>query len=81
MTDQGSLLPSPPTCDLSLTPDEYRLMADLLLEHLEANHLRDERLEGLVNRLYILAVRAVHPDAEPLLEDLSAQPAHHPAAE
>ncbi|OLV16964.1 hypothetical protein BOO71_0010261 [Deinococcus marmoris] len=56
-------------------------MADLLLEHLEANNLRDERLEGLVNRLYVLAVRASHLDAQPSLEDRSAQPAHHPATD
>lgn len=81
MTDHGSLLPERPTCDLSLTPDDYRLMADLLLEHLEANNLRDERLEGLVNRLYVLAVRAGHPDAEPLLQGQSASSSTHPAAD
>lgn len=78
MTDHGSHLPARPACDLALTPDEYRLIADLLLEHLEAANLRDERLENLANRLYLLAVRAGHPDAERLLEapsvSVSAQP-------
>lgn len=81
MRDHGSPLPERPACDLSLTPDEYRLMADLLLEHLEVNNLHDERLEGLVNRLYVLAVRAGHPDAELLLQRLSANGSAHPATD
>lgn len=78
MSNHGSPLPARPPCDLALTPDEYRLIADLLLEHLESNQLRDERLEELANRLYVLAVRAGHPDAERLLQaplvSVSAQP-------
>lgn len=78
MTDPGSRWPARPPCDLALTPDEYRLIADLLLEHLEAAHLRDERLENLANRLYVLAVRAGHPDAERLLQApaVSGSPQH-----
>ncbi|OLV18946.1 hypothetical protein BOO71_0004243 [Deinococcus marmoris] len=56
-------------------------MADLLLEHLEVNNLRDGRLEDLVNRLYVLAVRASRHDAQPSLEDRSAQRAHYPATD
>ena len=39
------------------------MLADLLLGHLQANDLQDERLENLVNRLYVLAVRVV-PSSE-----------------
>lgn len=63
----GAACQHAPLC-LALTPDKYRLIADLLLEHLEATHLRDERLEDLANRLSVLAVRAGHTDAERLLQ-------------
>ena len=77
MTDHRSRLDDTLACDLHLTSDEYRLIADLLLEHLETKNLRDGRLEGLVNRLYVLAVRAGHPDAKLLLQESSARASHH----
>lgn len=81
MTDHRSRPTDAPACDLSLTPDEYRLIADLLLEHLETHNLRDERLEGLVNRLYVLAVRTTHPDAERLLQSPSARTSPQPSTD
>lgn len=61
MSYHGSVLEGQTTADLHLKPSEYRLLADLLYEHLETNNLQDAQLEQLVNRLYVLAVRAVHP--------------------
>lgn len=81
MTEPRSLQPDRPPCDLALTPNEYRLMADLLLEHLEVNNLRDEQLEGLVNRLYVLAIRAGHPSAEPLLQGASVSGVPQPSTD
>lgn len=72
MTDHRSVLERTATCDLELTSDEYRLIADLLLEHLEVNNLRDERLNGLANRLYLLAVRAARPSTEQFIHGQSA---------
>lgn len=42
----------------ALTAAEYRLLADLLLNHIEAENLQDEQLENLANHLYRLAIRA-----------------------
>jgi hypothetical protein len=42
----------------TLTAAEYRLLADLLLNHIEAENLQDEQLENLANHLYRLAVQA-----------------------
>ena len=44
------------------TPDlaaaEYRLLADSLLNCINAEAVQDERLGGLVDHLYVLAVQA-----------------------
>jgi hypothetical protein len=42
----------------SLSADEYRLLADLLLEHIETDPLRKDQLTPLAQRLFVLAVQA-----------------------
>ncbi|GGO38787.1 hypothetical protein [Deinococcus humi] len=65
MTDHGSMVEGRATAELLLSSSEYRLLADLLLGHLQANDLQDEQLENLVNHLYVLAVRVVPSGRDP----------------
>lgn len=46
-----------------ITADEYRLLADMLLNHIGTNSLSDDHLEDLANRLYLTAVKAGHTDS------------------
>lgn len=50
--DAGGLLHA------SLSADEYRLLADLLLEQIEIDPLREDQFTSLAQRLFVLAVQA-----------------------
>ena len=60
MTDHGTKVEGRATAELQLSSAEYRLLGDLLLGHLQGSEKHNEQLEDLVNRLYLLAVRAIH---------------------
>lgn len=42
--------------EMGLAADEYRFLADLLLDHIAAGEVWNDHLEQLVNRLFVLAV-------------------------
>jgi len=47
-----------PDIHLDLTADEYRLLAELLLDHMATDPVRGEQHSSLAQRLFVLAVQA-----------------------
>lgn len=58
MPQSGTPLEGQRLLSLALAAAEYRLLADMVLNHIEAENLKDEQLENLANHLYRLAVEA-----------------------
>lgn len=47
-----------PNLRLDLTAEEYRLLADLLLDYIGTDPVRNDQFDSLTQHLFLLAVRA-----------------------
>ncbi len=59
--EAGATFKDQPSLHLELAADEYRLLADLLLNYIGTDSVRNEQLQYLAQRLFVLAVQADHP--------------------